>query len=203
MDGLDDLCEGIAECLLETETQRFCTGSMLRMTASTRSPTLTTSDGLWTFLPQAISLMWMRPSTPGAISTKEPKSASRVTMPLTFSPSWKRSETLSHGWGWSCLRPTAMRRFAASAESILRIFTSMMSPSVDDLGRVGDAVPGQVRDMQESICPVEIHEGAEISEGADGAANSLSFGKLGEALIGVGAGFFFEDAPPVDDGIRA
>ncbi len=67
-------------CLRPREIRLF-SPSMLRITTSTASPFLTTSDGCWTRLVQDMSEMWIRPSMPGSISTKAPKLVRLRTLP--------------------------------------------------------------------------------------------------------------------------
>ncbi len=161
------------------------------------------SEGLRTFLPQAISEMWMRPSMPGASSTKAPKSASRVTVPETLSPRWKRSGTVSQGWGWSCLRPMAMRRFSGLALSILRILASMVSPTermsaglatrcqaMSEMWRRASAPPRSTKapkSVRERTVPRTVWPSASSEKRASEVAR----------------GFFFEDGAAVDDGVGA
>ena len=78
---------------------RRSAGFTPRTMTSTVSPGFTTSLGLRTFFDHDISEKWIRPSTPGSSSTNAPKSATRVTVPCTFSPALNLSATVSHGCG--------------------------------------------------------------------------------------------------------
>ena len=62
--------------------------SILRIIASTSSPSVSTSLGCRIRLVQLISLTWMRPSRPGSISTNAPNWVRLVTLPAIFSPIW-------------------------------------------------------------------------------------------------------------------
>ena len=79
VDGFDELCEGVAEGLLEAEAHALGFGVDGEDDwTSTGVAYLDDVRGLADFFaPGHFGLMWMRPSMPGAISTKAPKSASR------------------------------------------------------------------------------------------------------------------------------
>src|ERR1035437_5115072 len=158
-------------------------------TTSTESPALTTSEGLRTFLVQDISERCTRPSIPFSSSTKAPKSVTRVTLPLTRSPTLYFSATRSQGCSWSCLSPSEMRFLAGST---LRIRASTLSPTLRASAGLGLRAP-----VQQGIHSADIDEGAVIGQAAHRAVHGLAFLDLGVALVLVGALVLFENGTAI------
>src|SRR5207245_6577771 len=88
-------------------------GSMSMTFTSSSSPSLTTSRGFSTRSSRS-SLTCTRPSMPGSISTKAPKSATLVTLPFTRLPIGYLLGSSVHGSGCSCLMPRLNRSFSTS-----------------------------------------------------------------------------------------
>ena len=69
----------------------------------------------------------------------------------------------------------------------------------EDVGGLGDAVPGDVADVKEAVDAADVDEGAVVVEGTDGAGDDVAFAELGVAAVAGGAVFFFGDGAAVDD----
>ena len=69
----------------------------------------------------------------------------------------------------------------------------------EDVGGVGDAVPGDVGDVEEAVGAADVDEGTVVGEGADGAGDGVAFVDLGEAAVFGGALLFFHDGAAVHD----
>ena len=97
------------------------------ITASTSSPFCTTSLGWLMRRVQDMSEMCTRPSTPGMISTKAPKSVRLRTTPLMVLPTLYDSATCSQGLGWVARSDSDSRRFSASTSETTTSTSSSIS----------------------------------------------------------------------------
>src|SRR4030095_14768585 len=109
---------------LRLSPMRRSLGSTRITSSVSSSPTLTRSAGV-AMGRFDICEMCRSPSTPGSSSTNAPKSVRRTTLPVTREPIGYRWDTVSHGSGWICLRPSEMRLLSRST---LRIWVSTGCP---------------------------------------------------------------------------
>ena len=83
---------------------------------------------------------------------------------------------------------------------ILMILTLTVWPIVTHLGRVVDAAPGDVGDMQQAVDAAEIDERAVVGDVLDHAVDDLAFLEVRDQLrAGLGAGLFENGAARHDD----
>src|SRR5579875_302764 len=74
---------------------------------------------------------------------------------------------------------------------------------LDDLGRMLDALPCHVRDVQQAVDPAEIDEGAVIREVLDRAAHHRAFLQVLHERGALGRELLLHDRPPRDDDVIA
>src|SRR5262249_31504037 len=72
---------------------------------------------------------------------------------------------------------------------------------LQDLGRVGDALPADLADVEQAIDAAEIDEGAKVADVADDAGANLAFLELLPEFSPLFFAFFFEQGTPADDEI--
>jgi hypothetical protein len=72
-----------------------------------------------------------------------------------------------------------------------------------DLGRVVDAAPGHVGDVQQAVDTAEIHEGAVFGDVLDHAVDDVAFGQLADDLGALLGAALFEDRAARDDDVAA
>ncbi len=117
--------QGSSEACLRPSEIRLFSASMLRITTSTVSPFLTTSDGCWTRLVHDMSEMWMSPSIPASISTKAPNEVRLRTLPLRRVPTGYLCGSTIHGSCSVCFMPSEI---FSSVVSTLSTTASIDSP---------------------------------------------------------------------------
>ena len=71
------------------------------------------------------------------------------------------------------------------------------------IGRVVDAAPRNVGDMQEAVDAAQIDEGAIISDVLDDSLEHLAFVQIGDQFIALLGAGIFEDGPARDDDVAA
>ena len=87
--------------------------------------------------------------------------------------------TLSHGLALFCLRPRAIFSFS---QSMCRIITSISSSILHHLGRMIDAAPAHVGDVQQAVDAAQVDERAEVGDVLDDALAQLADFQLLEQL---------------------
>ncbi len=73
----------------------------------------------------------------------------------------------------------------------------------DDFGRMLDAAPGEIGDVQETIKTAEIDEDAVISDVLDAAGDCRAFDERIHQSVALGLGGFFEQRAAADDYVAA
>ncbi len=71
------------------------------------------------------------------------------------------------------------------------------------LGRVVDAAPGDVGDMQQAVDAAEVHERAVVGDVLDGAVDDLAFGEVGDDLVALLGAALFEHGAARNDDVAA
>ena len=133
---------------------------------------------------------------PGSSSTKAPKSVTRVTVPRMRSPA-------VYLVGYDV--PGVRLELLEAESDAAGLGVDLEDLRVDglaggeDVGRLGDAVPGDVADVEEAVDAADVDEGAVVVEGADCAGDDVAFAELSVAAVAGGAAFFFGDGAAVDD----
>ena len=139
----------------------------------------------------------MRPSTPGSISTKAPKSARRVTVPVMRWPVTATADGLP-GLGLKLLEAEGdFLGFRVDFEDFELEFLA----DGEHVFGLGDAGVGDVGDVEQAVDAAEVDECAVGHEGADGAGDDVAFLHGFAAGLGEAAGLLFEDDAAIDDDV--
>ena len=83
------------------------------------------------------------------------------------------------------------------------IFTRTVWPMVEHFGRMVDAPPGDVGDMQQAVDAAEVDEGAVIGDVLDHAFDDLALFEIGDDLMALLGAALFEHRAARDDDIAA
>ena len=134
------------------------------------SSTVTTCSGISTWR-SASSEMCTRPSMPSSTRTNAPNGTSLVTLPGTTWPIWWVRAKCCHGSSWVALSDSETRSRSMSTSSTSTVTSS---PTLDDLARVVDVLPGQLGDVHEAVHAAEVDEGAEVDDGGHHAVADLA-----------------------------
>jgi hypothetical protein len=126
-------------------------------------------------------------------------------MMLTTSPADALADRValsmfSHGLGLSCLRPRAI--FSFSHVDVEDLDLDLLV-DLEHLGRVIDAVPAHVGDVQQTVDAAQVDERAEVGDVLDHALASLADLDLGHQLLLASAALFFDELAPADDDVAA
>ena len=119
---------------------------------------------------------------PGSSSTNAPKSAIRVTLPVTRAPAFTRLANSSNGLVVSCLH--AQADLAGLAVDAVHHHLDLL-PDLDELGQVVDPLPGELGDGNEPVRPAEIDERAERLDALDDPLADLPLGDRRPELLGL------------------
>ena len=79
------------------------------------------------------------------------------------------------------------------SRSNLRILTSISSPTLNDLGRMLDALPRHIGDMQQAVDAAEIDECAVVGQVLDDTLDRIAFLQLFQQLLALGRVFLLDD----------
>ena len=135
---------------------------------------------------------------PGASSTNAPKSAVRVTVPRTLSPTVNCSATASHGCGLKLLH--AERNLLRLGVNLQHLHLHRIAHR-QHIGSLRNAVPGDIADVQQAVNAADVDERAVVREAADGAVDDGAFRNLGEPQVFGLLRFFLGHHAAVDDNI--
>jgi hypothetical protein len=115
-------------------------------------------------LVQESSVTWTRPSTPGSTSTKRAVGTSLTTLPLTFWPT---------GYGLDVFPRVVLKLLLEAEGDALLLAIDVEHDDIDfladleHLGRMVDAAPGHVGDVQQAVHAVEVDERTEVGDVLD------------------------------------
>ena len=140
----------------------------------------------------------MRPSRPGSISTNAPKSARRVTVPVTRWPA-----RIAFGRGV----PRLGLKLLEAERNLLGLGIDFEDADLKFLADgehvfgLGDAAAGDVADVEQAVDAAEVDECAVGHEAAHGAGDGVAFLHGGVAACAAAAGLLFENHAAIDDDI--
>ena len=145
----------------------------------TSSLTWTTCSGISTWR-SASSEMCTRPSMPSSTRTNEPNGTSLVTLP---------GHDLADLVGAGEVLPRVLLRRLQRQGDTLAVHVDVehldgdLVTDGDDLGRVVDVLPRQLRDVDETVDAAEVHERTEVDDRGDDTLADLALLQLGEEAV--------------------
>ncbi len=123
-----------------------------------------------------------------------------VTVPLNLPLIGYFASMPDHGSAPSCFMPRLMRWVSGLMRTIC---TFTVSPTLQNLCRVVDALPSHVGDVKQAVDAAEVDEGAVIGDVLDDAVDHLALFELGDDLRALLCARLFENGAARHDDIAA